>query len=43
MKNHYKVLLASLFVVLVIGTTTNSGAISSAYAAGENHKNNKTR
>jgi hypothetical protein len=43
MKNNYKILLASLFVVLIIGTTTSSSAFSSAYAAGENHKDNKDK
>jgi hypothetical protein len=43
MKNSYKILLASLFVVLIIGTTTSSGAFSSAHAAGENHKDNKDK
>ena len=39
MKNNLKLLSASLFLVMIIGTTT-SGALSSAYAGGDKHKNN---
>ena len=39
MKNNYKLLSASLFAVMVIGTIT-SGAVSSAYAGGDNHDKN---
>ena len=39
MKNNLKLLSASLFLVMVIGTTT-SGALSSAYAGGDKHKVN---
>jgi hypothetical protein len=39
MNNSYKVLSASLFLVMIKGTTT-SGAFSSAYADSDNDKNN---
>lgn len=38
-KNNLKLLSASLFLAMIIGTAT-SGAFSSAYAGGDNHNNN---